>query len=246
MAIGVISDIHGNLSALQAVLEDLPPIDDLWCLGDIVGYGPHPNECVELLSSHRPSVVVAGNHDWAAIGRMDTASFNPEAAEAIEWTASRLTLQSRRYLEALPTLHRAGEWTIVHGSPRHHVWEYLFTCADARPSFRYFDSKYCLVGHTHVPAIFVNGIGFEDTSDCQAEPIVVGKPVKLGQTRAIINPGSVGQPRDGDPTACYVLLNVDQATVEYRRVEYDIRRTQEAMKSAGLPSRLWMRLAYGL
>lgn len=246
MVIAVVSDIHSNLAAFEAVLTHLPPVDDLWCLGDTVGYGPHPNECIELLESRHPSVVLAGNHDWAAIDRLDVSAFNPEAAQAALWTAKQLTAHSRLYLESLPTVRQVGNWTAVHGSPRQPVWEYVLGCADARANFEYFETRYCLVGHSHVPAIFVEEFNRSGDLTCSSRPAVVAETVTLGPDRLIVNPGSVGQPRDGDPSASYLLLDTVRATIEFRRVPYDVERTQEAMKRAGLPARLWHRLSYGL
>jgi len=246
MLIAVVSDIHGNLAAFKAVLAALPAVDELWCLGDIVGYGPNPNECIQLLDSRRPTVVVAGNHDWAAVGRLDVDTFNPEAAEAICWTARQLTPRSRLYLDSLPTRQVRDDWTVVHGSPRYPVWEYLLDCSDAGASFKYFDTRYCLVGHTHVPAIFVDGYATEESPRCTSEPVLFDTLLPLPERRTIFNPGSTGQPRDGDPKASYLLLDTERATVEYRRTPYDIRRTQEQMKRVGLPTRLWLRLSYGL
>ena len=246
MIIAVVSDIHSNLAAFEAVLAHLPPVDDLWCLGDTVGYGPHPNECIELLESRHPSVVLAGNHDWAAIDRLDIGAFNSDAAQAALWTGRQLTAHSRTFLENLPTLRRVGDWTLVHGSPRQPVWEYVLDCADAQANFKHFETRYCLVGHSHVAAIFVEGFNQSGELSCFSKPAVVAEKVALGPDRLIVNPGSVGQPRDGDPSACYLLLDTARATIEFRRVAYDVQRTQQDMKKVGLPSRLWHRLSYGL
>lgn len=246
MVVGVISDIHSNLTALEAVLADLPAVDELWCLGDIVGYGPHPNECIEVLRARNPTVVVAGNHDWAAIERLDASAFNLEAAQAIEWTARQLTPRSKLYLESLPSREETGQWTIVHGSPRYPIWEYLLDCAIALPNFKHFSTTHCLVGHTHVPAVFVDKNGGTDRESCESQLAVAGVALNINGSRAFVNPGSIGQPRDGDPRASYLLLDTDKATLEYRRVPYDIGRTQDQMKRAGLPSRLWRRLSFGL
>jgi predicted phosphodiesterase len=245
MRVAVLSDVHGNLIALEAALGDLPPVDSLWCLGDVVGYGPWPNECIEALRSQRVSACVAGNHDRAAVGRLDTAAFNLEAAEAIRWTTEHLTADSRRWLDGLAERQERGQWTIVHGSPRYPIWEYLLDCYDAQPSFACLSTRYAFVGHTHVPAVFTLQ-GAQEVANCSSQPIVFERPIALGDARTIVNPGSVGQPRDGDPRASYVLLDENRGTVEYHRVAYDIARTQEQMSKVGLPARLAARLSYGL
>jgi predicted phosphodiesterase len=272
MRCAIISDIHGNLDALQTVLADAGEVDALWCLGDLVGYGPEPNACVDLLRN-RGAVCVAGNHDWAAIGKMDTADFNPEASEAARWTGAQLSPENLAYLEGLPTqlvTGEAGEFTLVHGSPRDPVWEYLTHLSAARLNFSYFQTHYCLVGHTHVPLVFQHPVpagaaGGADQPDPvdrsgEYETIVPepGLPIALGANRLIVNPGSVGQPRDGNPDASYMLFEsalqpgaggasagAARGTLTLRRVTYPVASVQQKMRQAGLPSRLIMRLTYG-
>lgn len=207
MRCAIISDIHGNLDALEAVLADAGAVDALWCLGDVVGYGPEPDACVELLHT-RGALCVAGNHDWAAIGKMDTAEFNPEASEAALWTGAQLTPEHRAYLQALPTQLTAGpngEFTLVHGSPRDPVWEYLTHLSAARLNFPYFRTPYCLVGHTHVPLVFRHPGPDGASGDLSTLVPTPGEPLHLGEQRLIVNPGSVGQPRDGNPDASYMV-----------------------------------------
>ena len=260
MRCAIISDIHGNLDALQTVLADAGEVDALWCLGDLVGYGPEPNACIDLLRS-RSSLCVAGNHDWAAIGKMDTADFNPEASEAAMWTGAQLSAENRTYLEGLPTQLAAGEsgeFTLVHGSPRDPVWEYLTHLSAARLNFSYFQTPYCLVGHTHVPLVFRHP--GPDGPNAEYETIVPepDRGVLLGAARLIVNPGSVGQPRDGNPDASYMLFEsapapaggeqpdaAGRGTLTLRRVTYPVASVQQKMRQAGLPSRLIMRLTYG-
>jgi len=240
--IAVVSDIHSNLVAFETVLRALGEIDQLWCLGDIVGYGPRPNECVDRLAALK-HLAVAGNHDHAAIGKIGVEDFNPFAALAAQWTTDALADATREYLAALPTIQTSGEFTLVHGSPRGPIWEYLLTVASATVSFDHFGGPFCLVGHTHVPAIFARS----PEGEVQVRRIVgdYDLPLKRPGWRFILNPGSVGQPRDDDPRASCLLIDTDRATASWRRVEYDIAETQQEMRRARLPARLVERLAHG-
>jgi predicted phosphodiesterase len=243
MRIAVLSDIHANLAALEAVASDLPPIDQVWVLGDIVGYGPDPNEVISTLQAMGARSVL-GNHDGAAIGTVDASYFNPDARTAIEWTGESLDANARAYIAALPEVRRDGELTAVHGSPRDPIWEYITGPQVAAPNFAHFDTRLCLFGHTHLPIVFRELNGAVDAT--------VGVPeerVALGGARALINPGSVGQPRDGIASAAYAIVetgaDATADTVEFRRVRYDIDRTQRRMQDLGLPPRLADRLSYG-
>jgi len=235
----VLSDIHSNLAALEAVLAEAGEVDQVWCLGDVVGYGPDPNECVERISS-LPHLCVVGNHDWGTLGKLDLNDFNAYARRACLWNREQLSAENREYLDSLDELIVEGDFTLVHGSPRSPIWEYVMSPGEAAHSFAFFDTPYCLVGHTHVPGIFV-----ERSASCEAVLVQEGRPMPLGRERMIINPGGVGQPRDGDPRAAYLILDTDSMTVEHRRVEYPIEVTQEKMRKAGLPRRLIDRLDYG-
>lgn len=237
----VISDIHSNLAALQAVLADAPSFDEVWCLGDVVGYGPDPNECTETVKELSPRCV-AGNHDWAAINKLDISDFNPDAMRACLWTRERLSAANWQFLADLGECLIEQGFTIVHGSPRYPIWEYISHPYSAEQNFSYFSTPYCLVGHTHVPLMFRQQTG---TQDVEVVVPSIGEPIVLTEGRWIINPGSVGQPRDGDPRASYMLLDIEACTVEYRRVPYDIEVTQRKMKECGLPYRLAMRLTFG-
>lgn len=240
MRYGIVADIHANLAAFEAVLADMGQVEGLWCLGDLVGYGPDPNECVELLRRH-DHLCVVGNHDLAAIGRLDTSDFNPVAARAAEWTARALTERSRLFLSTLPEKVIVEPFTLVHGSPRSPVWEYITHEGLAAPNFDQFETQGCLVGHTHFPALYVQ----------EADGLTLGRVpgpgdhYALGQLRVIANPGGVGQPRDGDPRAAYALYDTESRTLEWRRVDYPIQVTQQRMREAGLPARLIERIAYG-
>ncbi len=239
----VLSDIHSNLEAFQTVLDDAGPVDRVWCLGDVVGYGPDPNACVELLRE-RPHLCIAGNHDWATLGKLDLRDFNPDAREANLWNRKQLAPDNLAYLEALPEILVEGRFTLIHGSPRHPIWEYIIYPSTARVNFEHFDTPYCLAGHTHTPVIF----RLEDANAegaAEALPPAVNEPMVLGAERLIINPGSVGQPRDGDPRASYALVDDEAMTIEHHRVAYPVEKTQSKMMEHNLPLRLVLRLGYG-
>jgi predicted phosphodiesterase len=243
MRIAVLSDIHANLPALEAVAEDLPPVDEVWVLGDTVGYGPQPNEVIAMLQGMGARSVL-GNHDGAAIGTVDVAYFNPDARAAIEWTAAALDANARSYLAALPEVRADGELTAVHGSPRDPIWEYITGPAIAAANLGAFETRLCLFGHTHLPVAF-RAID----SGIDATIGLPGTEARLGSERAMLNPGSVGQPRDGLRDAAYAVLELNGSpeddAFEFRRIAYDIDRTQRLMREAGLPMRLMERLGYG-
>ncbi len=241
MRYGIVADIHANLAAFEAVLTDMGRVDSLWCLGDLVGYGPDPNECVELLRRH-DHLCVMGNHDVAAIGRLDTSNFNPDAAWAAHWTAGQLTERSRLYLSALPERAVAEPFTLVHGSPRSPIWEYITHEGRAEPNFAQFGTQGCLVGHTHVPALYVQETAGGPVLGRVPGP---GDQVEVSLHRLIANPGGVGQPRDGDPRAAYAIYDTDTGILEWRRVDYPIHVTQQRMREFGLPPRLIERLDQG-
>ncbi len=243
MRIAVISDVHANLPALEAVLEalrDVGPLDALWHLGDVVGYGPHPNEVIERLRA-AGAVGVLGNHDAAVVGRIGIEWFNDDAQAAIEWSVEQIGTPHRTWLDGLPEVRREAEVTLVHGSPRDPIWEYVYSTSIARSNFGSFETSLCLVGHTHVPLLFR-----ERDGRVEVESPEDGHTVELGAGRTIVNPGSVGQPRDGDPRAAWLLLDTDAGTVTWRRVPYDVAATQADMRAARLPERLVDRLELGL
>lgn len=237
----VISDIHANRAALEAVLRDAAPFDMIWCLGDLVGYGPDPNECVARLQDFE-HICVAGNHDWAVLGRLTLDDFNSEARIAHLWTQAELTPASQEYLQQLPVRLEQEPFTLVHGSPREPIWEYLLDLGVALVNFAHFSTPFCIVGHTHLPLIF--GLNAELGRPYAMIP-EVGKPIPLWAQRMMLNPGSVGQPRDGDPRASYAILDTDAMTWELHRVSYPIEITQERMRARGLPRRLIARLSVG-
>jgi len=243
MRILVLSDIHANLPALEAVLKDAGTFDHIWCIGDVVGYGPHPNECIALLNSY-DHLCVAGNHDWAVLGKLDLHDFNLDARKATLWTQKKLSEPAREYLEKLQVRLQHDEFTIVHGSPREPIWEYILLTSTATTSFSWFQTPYCFIGHTHSPAIFQ-----EVTNDVSVSTrclnIQFDEPVTLGDERLIINPGSVGQPRDGDARASYIMLDLEKRTFVYHRTVYPVSSTQAHMRDCHLPDRLITRLAHG-
>jgi predicted phosphodiesterase len=241
MRILLISDIHANLVALDTVLAQAAPFERIWCLGDVVGYGPEPNACIRRLRSF-DLLCIAGNHDWAALGKLDLEEFNPDARRAAIWTQEQLTVESLEWLGALPERvpTQAVQFTLVHGSPRYPIWEYVLTPAVARTNFDFFDTPICLIGHTHVPVVYR-----EHDWTATAEQLVENSPIALVQDRMMINPGSVGQPRDGDARAAYALIDLDVLTLTHYRVEYDIAATQAKMEQSNLPARLITRLSYG-
>lgn len=241
MRILIISDIHANLTALEAVLAHAGEVDAVWCLGDLVGYGPDPNECVSRIRNLPGLVCLLGNHDAAALGQIDTDSFNPDARLAIHWTQEALTPESRDFLKTLPDKTVVEPVTLAHGSPRSPVWEYLLDTRTATANFDHFDTPYCLVGHTHLPVLYYL------TDESRVARLMV--PDAFMQIalapRAIVNPGSVGQPRDRDPRAAYGLYDSNLNTFEFCRVPYKISAVQDRMKAAHLPERHIQRLAAG-
>lgn len=239
MRLAVLSDIHANLAALEAVRDDLPAVDEVWVLGDIVGYGPQPNEVIAALQEMGARSVL-GNHDGAAIGTVDTSWFNPDAARAIEWTSEVADENSRAYLATLPEVRVEGELTAVHGSPRDPIWEYIVGSGVAAENLPAFATRVCLHGHTHVPVVYQ-----ADDGHVGLVAATPGAPVSIAAGRALVNPGSVGQPRDGNPAASYLVLDTDAGEVQFRRVAYDIDATQRLMRHVGLPARLAERLSYG-
>ncbi len=240
--VALLSDIHSNLEALSAVLDAAggrEAIDEVWCLGDVVGYGPDPTACLDVLLGME-HVMVIGNHDLAAIGKLSLAEFNPYAAAACRWTARQLSADHREALAALPERVERGPFTLVHGSPRNPAWEYVTSVRAARACLEDVETPCCLVGHTHLPMVF--RLTDDGMTGEWARP---GQVVSLAGERLVLNPGGVGQPRDGDPRACYAIYDTDESTVEFRRVAYDVATTQRKMRQAGLPEYLADRLAFG-
>jgi predicted phosphodiesterase len=242
MRIAVLSDIHSNLAALEAVLGSMGTVDAVWHLGDVVGYGPEPDEVVQRLRDVA-AVGVRGNHDDAACGGTAIESFNVDARAAAEWTRARIGDETRSYLTALPELiaPAGSSFSLVHGSPRHPIWEYLDSPWAAEQNLALLETPYCFVGHTHVPIVFRQ----RRRGGMAATVVPPESRLRLDDRRVVLNPGSVGQPRDGNPAASYVILDTAASVATWRRVPYDIGATQAAMKAVGLPPRLIRRLSFG-
>jgi predicted phosphodiesterase len=245
MNYAIISDIHGNYDALSAVLADIAGsrVDRVICLGDIVGYGAEPQKCIEEVKS-LTNWVVAGNHDHAAIAKMPLDYFNVNARRAAEWTAAVLSPSDRRYLAELPLLRHitAGECELVavHSTPsRPEEWHYILSIDEAEFQFEQFPQQVCLIGHSHQPMFW--------QLSARGESSIAGKEyLRMEPSRRyIINAGSVGQPRDGDPRACYALCDSERMELVIRRVEYNVGAAQKKILKAGLPPRLAERLAHG-
>ncbi len=242
MRILILGDIHSNLEAFQAVLrhaEGQGGFEMVWCLGDTVGYGPDPGACIDLLRQYAP-LNVAGNHDYGAVGLADLKVFSENAALACRWTGGQLSEGHKAYLKSLPKVLTQEVFTLVHGSLRDPLWEYLVDTETASATFDLLKTKRCLVSHSHVPFLC------QETARGPAFFVLAeGKEKAAPTERIILNPGAVGQPRDGDPRASYVLLDDSVQSITHHRVEYDIPITQQKMAKAGLPESLIRRLEGG-
>ena len=241
MRIAVLSDVHANLHALEAVLAevDAERFDALWFLGDLVGYGPRPNECTALLQD-RAAICLAGNHDLVVLGKIPIDAFAGEAAAAARWTQTVLDDGARAFLEALRTRATAPGVDLFHGSPRDPVWDYVLSDEAAAAALALTEAPLVLVGHSHVALELSNG---ERLRGGQAP---AGTQLELGPVRRLLNPGSVGQPRDGDPRAAWLEIDNAAGRATFRRTGYPVGRTQDEMRERGLPEALAARLEYGL
>ena len=238
----MVSDIHSNLEALKSVISDAESkggFDEIWSLGDLVGYGPDPVACVDLIRNYQ-NKSVSGNHDLAAVGRLSLEGFNDHAAAANRWTAQQLRKDQVEYLFNLPLKIELYDFTLVHGSPRDPIWEYVVSSDIANISFMHFDTNWCIVGHSHIPFVCRPA-----ENDVKWSSFPIDSPVLLNPDRMIINPGGVGQPRDGDPRASYVVYDSEVSSLMHCRVEYDIPKTQEKMRQQGLSKFLINRLSLG-
>jgi predicted phosphodiesterase len=239
MRIAVISDVHSNLHALDAVLAHVGSVDALWHLGDIVGYGPDPDGVVERLAA-AGAIGVRGNHDSAAIGGDEIDWFNADARAAMEWTRRVMAPSTGAWLRALPERREESGFTLVHGSPLDPTWEYVTSTIAARDNLVAISTTHGLNGHTHVP------IAFSLLGDRAARIAPSRVPgAELDGPRLLLNPGSVGQPRDGDPRASYLVLDLAARQARWSRVAYDIEAVQARMRAVGLPVRLVERLRHG-
>lgn len=241
MKYAIISDIHSNLNAFEHVLKRIEEIecDKIICLGDIVGYGPFPNECCNLVQK-QSEFCIMGNHDHAAIGLTSTTYFNQYARTAIEWTSAELNDGNLEFLRHLPVQEEIENLLFVHATPRKPLeWNYIFSLYEAHRNFEHFEQHACFIGHSHVPAIFMHEEG-EIPSLEQTEKIWL-----VSNARYIINVGSVGQPRDNDPRASFGVFDTDTGLFELERVNYDVQKTQKAMSEKNLPLYLIERIAHG-
>lgn len=242
MQVALLADVHANLDALEAVLNHAARHGavETWHMGDLVGYGPDPDAVVERLKETGAACVM-GNHDAAAAGLLDTDDFNRLASEAAAWTSRTIKDSTREYLRSLPLVSRDGMVSRAHGTIREPLWEYLTTIPAAKAQFAAQETRLSIVGHTHLPLV----IHEEDGGEISAEVPGEGDIVFVQEGRHCINPGGVGQPRDGDPRACYAMLDLSTGTVSFHRVPYDIGAVQARMRAAGLPEALIERLARG-
>ncbi len=243
MRILLLSDIHANLIALEAVLaaaDAMGPMDACWVMGDTVGYGPKPNECLQIVRE-RAAVVVAGNHELAAIGRLNLEDFNFAAARAIRFTSSELTSDNKQFISRLPLRAEREGHTLVHGSPRDPIWEYLTTPMQAVVNLGFFNTPGCTTGHTHAPML-----ARAKGRTVYFSPPSPGETANIDAERWFINPGSVGQPRDRNPHSAWALLDTDQATVTFHRTQYNVPATQLQMLEAELDEWLIARLPLGM
>jgi len=241
MKLGIFSDVHSNLEALQAVLALLRDmgVNRYICCGDIVGYGPDPNKCVELVRGLKP-ICVAGNHDYGVVGRTATNGFNSAALKALAWTKEQITRTNRNYLESLVLTERTDPLYIVHASPSEpEEWAYVITVGEAEEEMEYYPDAVCLVGHSHYP-FAVERLPGEPARLIRQDSFEV-KP----QARYFVNAGSVGQPRDGDPRACCIVYNLRANTMTFHRVPYNVAAVQRKITAAGLPEYLAARLTSG-
>lgn len=242
MRILVMSDVHANYTALEAVLKDAGAVDETWCLGDLVGYGPDPNAVVEEVQEIKNLTCLMGNHDFAVIGRMSLETFNGDAKRSLMYHEQVLSASNRDFIQSLPSKTKVrGEASIAHGSPRDPLWEYILNGMTASLNFEHFDTPWCFVGHTHIQSTFSQHAQNERVTVSQTAPDTV---ISL-QQKMILNPGSVGQPRDRDPRAAYAIYDTEARTWTPKRVAYNIPEVQERIRSAGLPEKHAVRIAEG-
>jgi putative phosphoesterase len=236
MKIAIVSDIHGNLEALNRVLEYIREndIEEIYCLGDVVGYGPNPNECVELIRENCKAVLM-GNHDYAAIGLANIEYFNEYAKISTYWTQDILSDENLEYLKSLPFTYTHDKFHLVHASPKNPSnWDYVLSVNDAKQQLKEFEGNICFIGHSHVPVIFSNSDYYRKKNFLFTD-----------DQKYLVNVGSTGQPRDGDPRTCFVIYDDEQNSVEYVRLDYDIQKSYNKIINAGLPVFLAERLLKG-
>ena len=243
MRVAVLSDVHGNRHAFEAVLADVlaAQVDETWSLGDLVGYGAEPDACVEL-ARERCRVCLAGNHDLGVTGDLPLAEFSHGAAQAARWTQGVLAAGNLEFLTHLASAGVTGDVALYHASPRDPVWEYVLSSPLAGQCLDQADRRVALIGHSHVALSFARAERGADVVGLPREP---GAQADLRTGEWLLNPGSVGQPRDGDPRAAWLLLDTEAWTATWQRVEYDVAGAAAAIRAAGLPGSLADRLGYG-
>ncbi|MGI8585379.1 MAG: metallophosphoesterase family protein [Thermoleophilaceae bacterium] len=240
--VALISDVHGNLPALETVLEDIDGagVDETWCLGDLVGYGAQPDECVAR-AADACDLCLVGNHDLVVLDRIDIATFSQGAAEAARWTRDRLGSDARDFLAGLKPYDAGRPIGLFHASPRNPVWEYVLSNEVAEASMLSMEPRVAAIGHSHVALSFRRPLA----GRASGEVAPAGTVADLSEEAWLLNPGAVGQPRDGDPRAAWLLLDLEAWSSTWRRVEYPIDRAADAIREAGLPAALADRLYYG-
>lgn len=240
----MISDIHSNRHALEAVLEavDATGVDQIWCLGDMVGYGAEPDACTALIREHS-SVCLAGNHDLAVLGALDISTFSDAAAAAVEWTRENVSEATLEFLASLEPVASQSGVGLFHASPRDPIWEYVLSADQAEAGFEVQEERVGLIGHSHIALFFVRAPGSRGYP--QGAQAADEAEIEIGEGDWLLNPGSVGQPRDGDPRAAWLELDTEAATARFHRVPYEIERAAAPIAAAGLPSRLADRLYTG-
>ena len=243
MRLAIVSDIHGNLPAFEAVLGaiDESGADEVWCLGDVIGYGAQPDECTRLVSE-RCALSLVGNHDLAVLGDIEVSAFSPAAADAVKWTQGNVAAETLDFLRNLEAADESRDVALYHASPRDPVWEYVLWPDQAGECMELQSTRVSLIGHSHVALFFVDPDTDAEVRGAHAEG---GSRMEIGEGRWLINPGSVGQPRDGDPRAAWLELDTEGWAITYRRTEYEIDRAAEAISAAGLPGHLANRLYAG-
>ena len=242
MRVLVISDIHANFTAFEAVLKDAGKVDETWCLGDLVGYGPDPNAVVEEVQDIPHLTCILGNHDMAAIGKMPLEAFNGDARRSLIYHEKVISASNMDFMRSLSANVKVlGEATIAHGSPRDPLWEYILNALTARVNFENFDTPWCFVGHTHIQCMFALD---ENTDRITLDQTKADHAINL-RSKLILNPGSVGQPRDRDPRAAYAIYDTEARTWTPHRVTYNIPEVQERIRAAGLPEKHALRIAEG-
>jgi len=243
----VISDIHGNLEALSSVIADIrnKNIDKVICLGDVVGYGPNPNECIEIVRKECDYCII-GNHEAAVFDALISQEFNDLAKSAIEWTRDNLNSKSIEFINSLAMIKEEGDFTSVHSTPYEpHLWYYISSMEDAIFNFNFFKTKFCLIGHTHVPGVIVMEGNRQEISVLQPISFNYEKDFRE-DAKFIVNVGSVGQPRDKNSRACYAIIDTSRKNISLQRVPYDIAQYQRKMRIAQMPDFLIQRVAEGV